>query len=258
MSGGRAPTNYTDIEPMFGTMEQFDAMMKTLKEAKVRVVLDWIPNHSSNEHAWFQESRSNASSEYGHFYVWADGVGNGTTPAPPNANKTADGTASAWTFDDERQQFYYHTFSANQPDFNLAIPDVRARLVDEMAFWTAKGVAGFVVRDANFLVDDAVSGVRDLDRSIDLLVEWRRGITQGAKAAEMNDHVLLVVDVDTQEVTEKDVGRFYGNRTSPAADLVLNNQLLSLEGQPTGTLLNKLITDYLNVSTGHANWRVSL
>ena len=107
-----------DIDPIFGTMEDFEVLAAAAKERGLRVVMDFVPNHSSNEHEWFL--RSEAREEpYTDYYVWADPAGwDGDTPRPPN-NWLSKVRSSAWSWSQERRQFYYHQYQPAQPDLNF-------------------------------------------------------------------------------------------------------------------------------------------
>lgn len=132
-------TDYTGIDPRFGTLGNFDALVVRAHALGLRVLLDFVPNHSSNRHPWFVESRSSRTNAKRDWYLWADpALGGG----PPN-NWISDFGGPAWTWDATTGQYYAHAFLAEQPDLNCRNPQVRAAMLDAMAFWFDRGVDGF-------------------------------------------------------------------------------------------------------------------
>lgn len=115
-------TDYQNIEPKFGTLDDFDEMVSEAHRRDLKIILDWVPNHTSNEHPWFLDSRSNRESAKRNWYLWHDGKPDGS---PPNNWISVFG-GSVWQWDATTAQFYFHTFLAKQPDLNWRNPDVRA------------------------------------------------------------------------------------------------------------------------------------
>lgn len=143
-------SDYKDIDPIFGTMADFDTMLATAKEHKLQVMIDLVLNHSSDEHPWFKESRSSRNNPKADWYVWADPKPDG---CPPNNWMSIFG-GSAWEWDGTRRQYYLHNFLRSQPDLNFHNPDVRAALLDVVKFWLDKGVHGFRLDTVNFYFHD--------------------------------------------------------------------------------------------------------
>jgi alpha-glucosidase len=153
--------NYCDVDPLFGTLEDFDALLKAAHSKGLRVILDFVPNHTSDQHPWFLESRSSRSSEKRNWYLWHDAppAGDDFVPAKdrlPN-NWTSHFGGSAWEWDQHTEQFYLHSFLKEQPDLNWRHPEVRAAIYMAMQFWLDRGVDGFrmdvlwlLVKDAHF------------------------------------------------------------------------------------------------------------
>jgi alpha-glucosidase len=123
--------DYYTVDPAFGTMEDFDRLLAALHQAGIRLILDFVPNHTSIEHAWFEESSSSPSSEKAEWYLWSDPAANG---GPPNNWKSRFG-GSAWKWCEWREQFYCHTFLVEQPDLNWRNDHVRKALAGAMRFW---------------------------------------------------------------------------------------------------------------------------
>lgn len=139
--------DHRKIDPLFGTMADFEALVAGLHERGMRLVLDLPLNHTSDEHVWFQQSRSSHENPYRDFYIWRDGKAPGQ---PPNRWKSNFG-GSAWEYDPTTDQYYLHLFHSKQPDLNWDNPQVRSALHDVLRFWIAKGVDGFRL-DAIFVI----------------------------------------------------------------------------------------------------------
>jgi alpha-glucosidase len=142
--------DFRAIDPLFGTMDDFDRLLAELHRRDIALILDFVPNHTSDRHAWFNESRSSRSNPKSGWYIWADPAPNG---GPPN-NWVSRFGGSAWEWDERREQYYYHSFLVQQPDLNWRSAEVRAALFDVMRFWLEKGVDGFRVDASAVLIKD--------------------------------------------------------------------------------------------------------
>lgn len=131
-------SDYKDIMAEFGTMKDFDELLEKAHEHGLKIMMDLVVNHTSDEHYWFQESKKSKDNPYRDYYVWKDGKGN----LPPN-NWASDFGGSAWEYDEETQQYYLHIFSKKQPDLNWENPKVRESIYELMTWWLEKGVDGF-------------------------------------------------------------------------------------------------------------------
>ena len=131
-------SDYRAIMDEFGTMEDFDRMLEGIHKRGMRLVIDLVVNHSSDEHPWFVESRKSRDNPYRDYYIWRDGKGD----APPN-NWGSCFSGSAWQYDEATGQWYLHLFSRKQPDLNWANPKVRDAVFDMMTWWCDKGIDGF-------------------------------------------------------------------------------------------------------------------
>ena len=131
-------SDYCDIDPMFGTLADMDNLIAEAKKHHIRIIMDLVLNHSSDEHRWFQEAKKSRDNPYHDYYVWRDGV-EGT---PPNKMRATFG-GSAWTWVPEVGQYYFHQFSIKQPDLNWDNPALRQELYKAIRFWMDKGVGGF-------------------------------------------------------------------------------------------------------------------
>jgi alpha-glucosidase len=130
---------HTDVDPLFGDLDDFDALLADAHARGIRVLLDWVPNHTSDQHPWFLESRRSRDSARREWYVWRDGP----PDSPPNNWLEAFGTGPAWTYDEPTGQWYLHLFLPEQPDLNWSEPGVRDAMHDVLRFWLRRGVDGF-------------------------------------------------------------------------------------------------------------------
>ena len=143
-------SNYTEVDPMFGTLSDFDALIAEAHRLGLKVMIDLVMSHSSDQHAWFIESRSSRVNPKADWYVWADAKPDGT---PPNNWMSIFG-GSAWHWDPTRMQYYMHNFLTSQPDLNLHNPEVQDALLDMTRFWLKRGVDGFRLDTINFYFHD--------------------------------------------------------------------------------------------------------
>lgn len=143
-------SDYTEIDPIFGSMADFDELLAQAEQLGLGIMIDMVLSHSSDQHPWFQESRSSRNNPKSNWYVWADG----TREATPNNWMSLFG-GSAWQWDETREQYYLHNFLTSQPDFNFHEPAVRAALLSACEFWLNKGVRGFRLDVCNFYYHSA-------------------------------------------------------------------------------------------------------
>lgn len=132
-------SDYRDIMDEFGTMEDFDEMLAQAHKRGIRIVMDLVVNHTSDEHKWFMESRKSKDNPYRDYYIWREGKEDGS--APNNWGACFGGPA--WEHDDETDMYYLHLFSKKQPDLNWENPKVREEVFDMMTWWCDKGIDGF-------------------------------------------------------------------------------------------------------------------
>jgi len=154
-------SDYTGIWPSFGTMEDFDELLEQVHAAGMKLILDLVPNHSSDEHPWFLESRKSRNSSKRDWYIWKNARPDGS---PPNNWLSVFG-GSAWEWDPATKQFYYHAFLKKQPDLNWRNPRVQEAMFNILRFWLNKGVDGFRIDAMWHLIKD--SQLRDNPRNPD-------------------------------------------------------------------------------------------
>ena len=147
-------SDYTAIDPEYGTMADFDHMVAEAKARGIRVIMDYVINHTSDQISWFKESRSSRDNPKRDWYIWRDGkVGPDGKMGPPNNWQSWFGH-SAWTWDEGTKQYYYHYFYTQQPDLNWHNPEVRKAMYGVLQFWMKHGVAGFRIDAVSRLFED--------------------------------------------------------------------------------------------------------
>lgn len=144
-------SDYRDIDPLFGNMADFDALVAHAHKLGLRVMIDLVLSHSSDQHPWFAESRVSRDNPKADWYVWSDPKPDGTVPN----NWLSIFGGSAWQWDARREQYYLHNFLSTQPDLNFHNPDVQQALLDVARFWLERGVDGFRLDTINFYTHDA-------------------------------------------------------------------------------------------------------
>jgi alpha-glucosidase len=143
--------DYRAVDPIFGTLADFDAVVARAHALRLKVIIDQVPSHTSDQHAWFQESRQSRDNPKADWYVWADAREDGT---PPNNWLSIFGGV-AWTWEPRRGQYYLHNFLSRQPDLNFHHPEVRRATLDNFRFWLDRGVDGLRLDAINFCFHDA-------------------------------------------------------------------------------------------------------
>ncbi|MBM9595881.1 alpha-glucosidase [Roseitranquillus sediminis] len=143
-------SDYCGIDPIFGSLDDFDAMLERAHGLGLKVMLDQVLSHSSSAHVWFRESRSSRDDPKADWYVWANGLPDGTPPT----NWLSLFGGPAWEWDTQRRQYYLHHFLRSQPDLNYHNPEVQDAMLDSMRFWLERGVDGFRLDTANFYFHD--------------------------------------------------------------------------------------------------------
>jgi glycosidase len=261
-------SNYTNIDPIFGTLEDFDELVSEAHKRELKIILDFVPNHTSDKHPWFVESRKSKGNPKRDWYVWADGVSGG----PPNNWQSRFG-GSAWKYDNETGQYYFHQYLPEQPDLNYRNSDVIKSMKDILTFWLEKGVDGFRFDAVKFLLEDPLlrnepcldkhntdchnPSYRDLNHSFtgnlpeihDILKEWRKHIESYSEKQK-----LVVIEVYDAVPT---VMSYYGDMDE--CDFPFNFLLVKLPQQNwTGTGINTTISQWLEASPDGAwpNWVV--
>lgn len=179
-------SDYTDIMDEFGTMDDMDELIRELHSRDMKLILDLVPNHTSTQHKWFQESRKGKDNPYSDYYYWFDEA--------PNDWKSAFG-GSAWQFDDVRGQYYLHTFAVGQADLNWDNPDVVKEMQNVVDFWVDKGCDGFRVD-----VIDSIS--KDIENDCNELGPRLHEYIRALFGREKTSHLFTVGEGHTNEIED--------------------------------------------------------
>ncbi|KAK3857931.1 hypothetical protein Pcinc_035849 [Petrolisthes cinctipes] len=232
-------SNYTAIDPIFGDMDDFDELVARFHEHGLKVVMDFVPNHSSDQHEWFQKS-VRREEPYTDYYVWADpkGTDDDGSPIPPN-NWLSVFRGSAWQWNEERGQFFFHQFLASQPDLNFRTPAVREDMQKILTFWLDKGVDGFRVDAITFLFEvkdltlnePEVPGSEDPDDYASLNHIYTTGLPETFPVIrdwrvllDQYPDKLLMLEVYSNNM--ETLMKYYGNETYPLGDFPFNFLLI--------------------------------
>ncbi len=143
-------SDYRDIDPSFGTLDDLDVLVREAGARGIRILMDLVPNHTSDQHAWFVDALSGRESAHRDYYVWADPKPDGGLPN----NWASIFGGPAWHFDEPSGQYYLHNFEAQQPDLNWWNEEVRREFDDIVRFWWDRGVAGFRIDVCNMMIKD--------------------------------------------------------------------------------------------------------
>src|SRR5580700_5947975 len=209
-------SDYEDIDPMYGTLKDFEHLSHDAKKHDIRIIMDFVLNHSSTQHKWFIDSASSRTSAHRDWYIWRDGKAPGV---PPN-NWISDFGGSAWEFDPKTGQYYYHFFEVGQPDLNWRNPAVEKAMFDVTRWWYKRGVSGFRLDAVDTLFEDpdlhdnpVLSGTNKLgDPNMENkyntnFPEVHEELKKLRKVADESDAV-LIGETWTSNVAELD--RYYG------------------------------------------------
>ena len=169
-------SDYTGIHPLFGTLEDFDLLIREAHAHKIKLVLDFVPNHTSDQHPWFIESRSSRDNLKRDWYIWRDPAPSG---GPPN-NWLSNFGGSAWEYDPKTEQYYYHAFLREQPDLNWRNSQVIEAMLNVLRFWLERGVDGFRVDVLWHLIKD------EQFRDNPVNPDWREGTDPYQRLLELH------------------------------------------------------------------------
>ncbi|MEU7992388.1 glycoside hydrolase family 13 protein [Rothia amarae] len=211
-------SDYRQIMDEFGTLADFDELMAVAQENDIKIMMDLVVNHTSDEHEWFQQARSSRDNKFRDYYIWKDAAGydDDGTPLPPN-NWISAFAPSAWEWDEGTEQFYLHLFSKKQPDLNWDNPTVRQEVYDIMRFWLDKGVSGFRMDVINLISKDpAYPNDPEVEAGGHESALWMaaNGPRVHEYLQEMNREVLSKYDVvtvgETPDVSTEDALKYTG------------------------------------------------
>lgn len=249
-------SDFKDIDPMFGNMSEFDELLREVHAKEMKLLLDFVPNHTSDQHPWFQESRSSKDNPKRDWYVWHDPAPEG---GPPNNWASVFG-GSAWSYDAQTKQYYLHQFCPEQPDLNLRNIQVRQALVDILRFWLDRGVDGFrvdavahLVEDDKFRDEPTRPGYDPLCPNYDhldhvytknlgdnhkIVQEWRAALDD-----YKDSYRILIGEIYSEHPQE--IMRYYGGFLRAEFDFPFNFVLFGLNKSLSAEEIHGKISDYL-------------
>ncbi|MGH3472053.1 MAG: alpha-amylase family glycosyl hydrolase, partial [Nocardioidaceae bacterium] len=192
--GGYDVSDYESIMPEVGTIEDFQGLLDEAHQRGIKVIIDFVMNHTSDQHAWFQQSRSDPDGPFGDFYVWSD-----NDELYPEARIIfVDTESSNWTWDPVRQQYFWHRFYSHQPDLNFDNPAVQDAILNSLRFWLDKGIDGFRLDAVPYLYERPGTNGENLPETHDFLRRLRKTIDdeypERVLLAEANQWPADVVD----------------------------------------------------------------
>jgi maltose alpha-D-glucosyltransferase/alpha-amylase len=170
--GGYDISDYEGVLAEFGTIDDFTGLLKAAHERGIKVIIDFVMNHTSDQHAWFQASRKDPNGPYGNYYVWSDD----DTRYPDARIIFVDTEPSNWTFDPVRKQYFWHRFFSHQPDLNFDSPDVQQAMIDALRFWLDLGIDGFRLYAVPYLYERDGTNGENLPETHEFLKRLRKEI----------------------------------------------------------------------------------
>jgi alpha-glucosidase len=253
-------SNYVEIDEAFGSMSDVEELFAKAKARGLRIVLDFVPNHTSNRHEWFLHSQVGVSG-YEDFYVWHDGIPqiNDGRPLPPN-NWTSEYGGSSWTWSDMREAYYYHKFGTQQPDLNLMEFRVVEKLDEVLKFWLDKGADGFRIDAVSQLYEDpAFLNTPDiainLPQTYELIERWRALIDEHSAGKILMPQVWNSPIADLMRYYQSDDG------AKQRAQVPMNFMLINeLNATSNANDYKRVIESYRSAlpDGAIANWFVSI
>ncbi|MDA0173191.1 alpha-amylase family glycosyl hydrolase [Solirubrobacter taibaiensis] len=232
--------DYCDIDPVFGTLADLDELVAETHARGMKLILDWVPNHSSNQHPWFLESRSSRDNPKRDWYVWRD--------QPNDWESVFKACGAAWTFDETTQQYYLHSFMPEQPDLNWDNPEVEQAMHEVIRFWMDRGVDGLrldaiprIAKDP--LLRDQAGAARPHNEDWESIHDRLRGIR---KVVDEYEDRMIVGEVALQDLHRVVAYLEYGNQLHLAHNFVFIDQDWGAERYATS------IDDFERIAEDHA------
>lgn len=230
-------SDYRDVDPIFGDLDDFKSLLKSAHDKGLRVILDFVPNHSSDEHEWFEKS-VNREPGYENYYVWVDPDPN--DPSKPPSNWLSYFHGSAWEFNEQRGQYYLHQFHRKQPDLNYRDPNLVQEMKDVLTYWLDLGVDGFRVDIISTLFevegfpDEPICSncncketqhcylshiyTQDQPETYDMVYQWRQLLDEYVETYGGDARIMM-----TESYSEAEqLFPYYGNRTQDGAHFTFN------------------------------------
>jgi alpha-glucosidase len=274
-------SDYEDIDPMYGTLADFDTMAGAAKKHGIHIILDFVVNHTSDQHKWFLDSKSSRTSEHRDWYIWRDGK----TPGQPPNNWMSTFGGSAWKLDPTTNQYYYHYFYAQQPDLNWRNPVVKDAMFDVTRWWYKRGVSGFRLdavdtlfeapnlRDNPVLPGKNAFGDPIEETKYNTKLPEVHDILRGLRTVANENNAVLIGETWTADIAE--LNRYYGqgndelqlpmdflfttvNKLSPAEFRKQIAAVNSASGWPTFVISNHdIVRSYDRYGDGEHNDQIA-
>ena len=237
-------SDYRDIDSMFGSLKDMEELIKEAEERNIRIIMDLVLNHSSDEHLWFREARKSRENPYHDYYVWRDG----TEGLPPNDMRACFG-GSAWEWVPELSQYYFHQFSVKQPDLNWENPKLRQEIYDMILWWMEKGVGGFRLD-----VIDQIAKEPDLKITNNgpRLHEYIRELSK--ETFRKGD----LITVGEAWGANTELAKLYSNPDGSEFSMVFQFEHINLDQQPDKEKWDLAPLDFLKLKQVFAKWQREL
>ncbi len=237
-------SDYQDIDPLFGTLEDMDRLLAEAAKRGIRIVPDLVLNHSSDEHVWFKEAVKSRDNPFHEYYIWRDGV----EGVPPNDMRAAFG-GSAWEWVPSLGQYYFHQYSVRQPDLNWANPALRQALYDMIRWWIRRGVGGFRLDVADHFGKDPDLGVKINGPH---LHEYLREMSREV----FSDPALVTVGEAWSATTES--ARLFSASDGSELSMVFQFEHIKLDQQPGGTKWDMRPLPFTELKAVLSRWQTEL
>ena len=250
IDGGYDIQDYEEIDPMYGTMKDMELLIEEAHKREIRVIIDFVPNHTSDQHEWFLESRSSKNNPKRDWYIWRDPKPDGSLPN--NWGSVFGG--KAWEWDEKTQQYYFHQFCKEQPDLNLFKKEPREAIYNAMRFWLDKGIDGFRLDAINHIgkhpdwPDQPLKDPKDLlpsETSIydrqqhfydndqdwahrEIFTKFRKIIEEYGKDKLLISEAYVGIGREFKEHSLRELFKYYGNKENPKIHLPFNFSLINI------------------------------
>jgi len=237
-------SDYEDIMDDFGTMEDMDELLKEGNKRGIKILMDLVVNHTSDEHKWFIESKKSKDNPYRHYYVWRDPV-NGEEPN----DLTSAFSGSAWKYDEESGQYYLHLFSKKQPDLNWENEEVRNKVYDMMNFWIDKGIGGFrmdVIELIGKIPDEKITS--NGPKLHEYIKEMNKKTFDGKNLLTVGETWGATIETAKQ----------YSNSDDSELSMIFQFEHIMLDQQPNKEKWDLKPLDLLELKTALSRWQIGL
>lgn len=245
MDNGYDIADYEAIDPQYGTMADMDTLIAEAKQRHIRIIMDLVVNHTSDQHQWFQEARKSKDNPYRDYYIWRDGHADGSVPN--DMQSTFSG--SVWQFDAQTGQYYLHLFSPQQPDLNWANPAVRQAVYKMMNFWIAKGIGGFRLDVIDLIGKEPDRGIRENGPHL-------HEYLQEMNAATFGKADLMTVG-ETWGATPQ-IAQLYSDPRRKELSMVFQFEAMQLDQQPGKAKWDLRPLDFTELKDVLTKWQLQL